>query len=97
MRAVGFTPRALATLMTAEGLLMGAIAGAIGCLASFAALSVPARIGGPLGMIMQYVHLTPSVAVASVVIAAAIGLLSVAIPALRATRRNIVEMLRAVA
>jgi putative ABC transport system permease protein len=97
MRALGFTPRALATLMTAEGLLMGAIAGAIGCLASFAALSVPARIGGPLGMIMQYVHLTPSVAVASVAIAAAIGLLSVAIPALRATRRNIVEMLRAVA
>jgi ABC-type antimicrobial peptide transport system permease subunit len=83
--------------MTAEGLLMGAIAGAIGCLASFAALSVPARMGGPLGIIMQYVHLTPSVAVASVAIATAIGLLSVATPALPATRRDIVEMLRAVA
>ena len=83
--------------MTAEGLLMGAIAGAIGCLSSFAALSVPARLGGPLGVVMQYVHLTPLVAVASVAIAAAIGFLSVAIPALSATRRDIVEMLRAVA
>ena len=97
MRSVGFTPLVLASLTAAEGLLMGASAGALGCLASYAALRVPAQMGGQFGLIMQYVHLTPSVAVASVAIAASIGLLSVAIPALLATRTEIVEMMRAVA
>jgi ABC-type antimicrobial peptide transport system permease subunit len=76
---------------------MGASAGALGCLASYAVLRVPAQMGGQFGLIMQYVYLTPSVAVASVAMAASIGLLSMAIPALLVTRTEIVEMMRAVA
>lgn len=97
MLSMGFTPRALAILMTAEGLLIGLIAGSLGCLIAYALLRIPAHIGGPMGVLLQFVHLTPPVAIESIAIAAGIGLLSVGIPALQAARRNIVDMLRAVA
>lgn len=96
MRSLGFTRSRLVGLMMAEGLLTGLIAGALGCGAAYGLLLVFPRMSGPLGMLFQLVHLVPSVTIGSLVIAAAIGLASVALPALSATRRTIADTLRAV-
>jgi len=96
MRSLGFTPRGLALLMMSEGLLTGLLAGSLGCLAAYGLLRFPAHLGGPFGLLFQFVYLMPSVAAESLAIAAAIGFVSVAIPALQATSKEIVETLRAV-
>jgi putative ABC transport system permease protein len=93
MRALGFTRRALVVIVT-EGLLMGFIAGAIGSTFAYIAL----RIGGPSLLGPEFgLHLMPAVAGESVAVAALIGLVSAAIPALSATRRAIADSLRATA
>jgi len=97
MRSIGYTPRTLAALMTAEGFAMGVVAGVIGCVASYLALRMPAHLGGQFGLLLRLVSLTPSVAVESIAIGAAIGLVSVAIPVLQAMRRSVVDTMRAVA
>jgi len=97
MRSIGYTPRTLATLLTAEGLAMGVIAGVIGCVAAYLTLRMPAHLGGQFGLLLRLVSLTPSVAFESVAIGAAIGLVSVAIPVLQAMRRSVVDTMRAVA
>jgi len=94
MRAVGFTRARLVRFMIAEGVLIGFAAGAFGLSIAYGVLRVfgAKALGEEFGL-----HLMPMVAFESVTIAAAIGLLSAAIPALSATRRTIVDSLRAAA
>ena len=94
MRALGFTRRALVGFIVAEGLLMGLIAGAIGSTIAYIALRIagPSLLGPEFGL-----HLMPAVAGESIAVAAAIGLVSAAIPALSATRRAIADSLRSTA
>lgn len=92
MRSIGFTRAALVTLLIVEGLTMGAAAGALGCAIAYGVLKIAgSNLLGP-GLV---VYLMPRVAVGSIGVAAAIGLLSAAIPALLATRRDISAALRA--
>ncbi|HEY6300402.1 MAG TPA: ABC transporter permease [Candidatus Binatus sp.] len=94
MRAIGFTRRALVGFLITEGLLMGLAAGAMGSAIAYGLLRVfgPALLGPDFGL-----RLMPAVASESIAVAAAIGLLSAAIPALSATRRAIADSLRSTA
>ena len=94
MRAIGFTRRTLVSFLITEGLLMGLAAGAIGSAIAYGLLRIfgPALLGPDFGL-----RLMPAVASESIAVAAAIGLLSAAIPALSATRRAIADSLRSTA
>jgi putative ABC transport system permease protein len=94
MRAIGFTRRTLVGFLITEGLLMGLAAGAMGSAIAYGLLRVfgPALLGPDFGL-----RLMPAVASESIAVAAAIGLLSAAIPALSATRRAIADSLRSTA
>ncbi len=94
MRALGFTRRTLVGFIVAEGMLMGLAAGALGSAIAYIALRIagPSLLGPEFGL-----HLMPGVAAESVAVAAAIGLLSAAIPALSTTRRAIADSLRSAA
>ena len=93
MRSIGFTRRMLVGSVVIEGVLIGFAAGASGALLAYLVLSV---VGPNLLFAGRVVfRLMPSVAAETIGIAAAIGLLSAAIPALNATRRDIAEALRA--
>jgi putative ABC transport system permease protein len=94
MRALGFTRRTLVGLILAEGTLMGLVAGALGAAIAYGAL----RIAGPSLMGAEFgLHLMPAVAAESIAVAAGIGLVSAAIPALSTTRRAIADSLRSAA
>jgi putative ABC transport system permease protein len=94
MRALGFTRGSLVGFIVAEGLLMGLAAGALGSAIAYSLLRIfgPSLLGPEFGL-----HLMPAVAGESVAVAAVIGLVSAAIPALSATRRAIADSLRATA
>jgi putative ABC transport system permease protein len=93
MRSIGFTRAALVGLLTLEGLAMGTVAGALGCAIAYGALKIGgADLFGPGGLV---IYLLPKVAIGSMAVAAAIGTLSAAIPAILGTRRDISAMLRA--
>jgi len=91
MRAMGFTRGYLLSFMISEGLLTGLVAGALGSSIAYGVLRIagPSALGEDFGL-----HLMPAVASESIAVAAAIGLLSAAVPALSATRRAIVDSLR---
>jgi putative ABC transport system permease protein len=93
MRSIGFTRRMLVGSIVIEGFLVGLGAGLLGSALAYLTLAV---LGSDLlfaGRLM--IHLTPMVAAGSIALAAAIGLLSAAIPALNATRHDIATALRA--
>jgi len=94
MRAVGFTRVRLVSFIIGEGVLIGVAAGALGSAIAYGILRVFGAkvLGEEFGL-----HLMPAVAFESITIAASIGLMSAAIPALSATRRSIVDSLRAAA
>jgi putative ABC transport system permease protein len=96
MRSMGFTSRIILAILLAESVLIGLLGGVIGCGAAFAVLkifSVATPAIGGLGL----VRMPTSVLAETLVAAALIGLLSAAVPAGAAARRNIVDALRAVA
>jgi putative ABC transport system permease protein len=93
MRSIGFTRRMLVVSIVIEGVLIGLAAGLLGSAIAWMVLKV---LGSDLLFAGRLViHLTPMVALGSIVLAAAIGLLSAALPALNATRRDIATALRA--
>ena len=93
MRSIGFTRRMLVGSLVVEGLLIGLGAGLLGAAIAWLVLKI---LGSDMLFAGRLVlHLTPMVALGSVGLAAAIGLLSAAIPALNATRRDIANALRA--
>jgi putative ABC transport system permease protein len=92
MRAVGFTRGHLLSFIISEGVLNGLAAGILGSSLAYSVLRVfgARALGEDFGL-----HLMPAVAFESITIAAAIGFMSAALPALLATRRTIVDTLRA--
>jgi putative ABC transport system permease protein len=93
MHAIGFTRRFLVGSIATEGLAIGLAAGGLGAAIAWLVLIILGSdlvFGGRL-----IVHVTPMVAFGSVDLAAAIGLVSAAIPGLNATRRDIATALRA--
>jgi putative ABC transport system permease protein len=97
MRALGFDRLTILALLLAEGAVMGIVGGILGCVGAYAVLryaSIGTAALGPLGLA---VRLPGAVAVETLVLAAAIGLVSVLVPSVGALRRDIVETIRHVA
>jgi putative ABC transport system permease protein len=93
MRSIGFTRAMLVGSIVAEGVAIGIIAGAIGAGLAYVVMHF---VGSYLLFAGRLVlAVTPSVAIGSIALSAAIGLLSAAIPALNATRHDIAAALRA--
>ena len=93
MHAMGFTRRMLVGSIASEGVLIGLSAGILGAVTAYLVLNFA---GSHLLFAGRLVlQLTPTVATGSIALAAAIGLVSAAIPALTATRRDIATSLRA--
>jgi len=95
MRAIGFPPWIIFSLLLSESLLIGLARGIIGCGSGFIALklfTVGAAAIGPLGTI----RMPPSVLAETLVAAVLIGVLSALVPARSAAQRNIVDTLRMV-
>jgi len=96
MRSIGFRSGTILGLLLGESLMIGLLGGILGCGAAFLilkAFSVGTPALGPLSAI----RMPPVVLVATLVVAALIGLLSAWFPARSAARQNIVDALRLVA
>jgi putative ABC transport system permease protein len=93
MRSIGFTSRTILSLLICESLTISLLGGLLGCGAGFLVLrafsSVVPSLGG-LPMQMPSLVLVDALA-----ISALIGIISAAVPARSAARRNIVDALRA--
>jgi putative ABC transport system permease protein len=96
LRAIGFTRRTVVMLLVGEGLLIGLVAGLFGCVIAYGALRMLPLFAHTLGPVARILRLMPGVAAESVGLAAAIGLLSGAIPGLAVTHRDITDEIRAV-
>jgi len=95
MRSIGFTSRAILSLLLSESLLIGLIGGIIGCGTAFIVLHLFAVGSSAMGAFGD-IQMPPYVLVGTLFIAALIGFLSALVPALSAARRNIVDALRMV-
>jgi putative ABC transport system permease protein len=95
MRSIGFTSRTILSLLLSESLLIGLIGGVIGCGAAFIVLHLFAVGSSAMGAFGD-IQMPPFVLVGTLVIAAMIGILSALVPAMSASRRNIVDALRTV-
>jgi putative ABC transport system permease protein len=97
MRAMGFTSRTILASLLAEGLLMGLVGAAAGCVLGVVALRIAALGSAALGPLAFALHLTPMVVGETLLAGALMGLGAAFIPGVIAVRANIVATLRAVA
>ncbi len=97
MRAVGFKPHHVATLVATEGALLGLLGGALGL--GFA-LPVVNGFGDfveeNLGSFFPYFRISPVLAMVALALAIAVGLVAATVPALLAARLRVVDALRRV-
>ena len=93
MRAMGFRSRVIFSLLIAESIAIALIGGALGCGAAFVLLSLfslNADVLGPFAVL----RIPPLVLGEAMGVAILLGLSSAYIPAVTASRRNIVESFR---
>lgn len=93
MRSIGFTRAMLVSSIVSEGVAIGFIAGVIGVTVAYLVMHAAGAYLLFAGRLILQV--TPAVAAGSIALAAVIGFLSAAIPALTATRHDISAALRA--
>lgn len=93
LKALGFAPRVVATLVYAESLLLALVGGGIGILATEPAALL---VGRQLDNIFPVFNVAPETVWMQMAAAGIIGLSAAMIPAARAMRVRIVEGLRAV-
>ena len=96
MRSIGFTSRAILSLLLSESLVIGILGGLLGCGSAFIVLKLFAVGGGGMGP-MSAIRMPPLVLGETLIASALIGVFSALGPAMSATRRNIVDALRMVA
>jgi putative ABC transport system permease protein len=98
MRAMGFMPKHLTITVLSEGLVLGALGGAIGLgIAILFINQVAGRfIEENMGQYFPYFRVTPAVAAIAFGLALALGAIAALLPARTAARLNIVEALRKV-
>jgi putative ABC transport system permease protein len=96
MRSLGFTRAAVVAMVTAEGFAIGVAGGVIGCLAAYLGLRLVPYASRSLGVLAYVLSIPGANIVAGLGVAAAIGTLAGLIPALAASRHDIVDQLRAI-
>jgi putative ABC transport system permease protein len=92
MRSIGFTSRAILSLLMCESLAISLLGGGIGCGAAYLVLKVFSSTLPSLGGLPM--EMPPLVLIDALVISALIGIFSAVVPASSAARRNIVDALR---
>lgn len=96
MRAIGFTRRSIVARILVEGLMVGVVGGALGCVLTLLGFDLLPHVSGALGPLALAMTLQPRIVVYSFLIAALIGAASGFIPATLATRGDIATELRAI-
>ena len=96
MRSMGFTRGSVISCLTAEGALIGAISGLVGCALAYGILRLAPHLARSLGPLAFRIGFLPKVAFEGLVIAIVIGTVSTLVPALIEGRREISAELRAV-
>jgi putative ABC transport system permease protein len=96
MRAIGFTRGSIVLRILVEGLIVGVVGGALGCVLTLLGFELLPRVSGALGPLALAMTLQPRIVVYSFLIAALIGAASGFIPATLATRGDIATELRAI-
>jgi putative ABC transport system permease protein len=96
MRAIGFTRSSIVVRILVEGLIVGVIGGAFGCILALLGFDLLPHVSGALGPLALAMTMQPRVVAYSFLIAALIGAASGFIPATLATRGDIATELRAV-
>ena len=99
LRALGFTPRHIATFILGEALVIGALGGALGLLISYPL--VQQGIGGwieeNMGAMFPYFRIPVRTAVIAFLLALGLGLVAAVLPAWGAARLRVTDALRRVA
>ena len=96
MRAIGFTRNSIVARILVEGLIVGVIGGALGCVLALIGFDLLPHVSGALGPLALAMTLQPRIVTYSFLIAALIGAASGFIPATLATRGDIATELRAI-
>jgi putative ABC transport system permease protein len=95
MRALGFTAGRVLSLLMVEGLLLSLLGSGLGILMAMGAAKAATAVAGELLPWLADFFITPETLLLCVLMTLALGMLSTFIPAYRASRRPIVEGLRA--
>jgi len=93
LKALGFSPRFVAGLVTGESLLLAVIGGFLGAALTFPAAAV---FSGSVGTLFPVFEVSRDTTAAQLVLAVLVGLIAAIIPATRSARIRIVEGLRAI-
>jgi putative ABC transport system permease protein len=98
LRAIGFSPFAVAIAVLLEALLLafaGAVAGAAGAYAAFNGTTISTAGGaGWSSQLVYSLNITPSLIVIAIVLACALGLLGGLVPAIRAAHIKVADALQ---
>jgi putative ABC transport system permease protein len=99
MRAVGFSPRHLGIMVVGEAVFIGAIGAVVGLLLSYPLIEqgLGRFLEENMGGLFPYFRIAGRTVALSVAAAVALGALAAAIPAVRASRLNVVDALRRIA
>jgi putative ABC transport system permease protein len=93
LKALGFSPRFVAALVTGESLLLAVIGGLLGAALTFPAA---AAFSGSVGTLFPVFEVSRDTTATQLVLAVLVGLIAAIIPATRSARIRIVEGLRAI-
>jgi putative ABC transport system permease protein len=97
LRAIGFTPSAVAVAVLIEALLLALVGAAAGVAIAYAAFSgtTISTLGGALwdSQLVYSLSITPALVVTAIVLACTLGLLGGLLPAIRAARSNVADAL----
>lgn len=97
MRTLGFSAAEIVRSIAAEGLAIGLLGAVIGCAAGFGLLRTIGLGVGALGPLAFALRVPASVLLEGIAVGSLIGIAAAALPALGATRGNVVDALRTVA
>ena len=98
LRALGFSPRHVATFVIGEALAIGVLAGGLGCALSYPIiqLGVGRWLEENLGAFFPYFQVNIETALVAAVLSVLLGAVSAIIPAMQASKLTIIDALRRV-
>ena len=98
LRALGFSPKHVATFVIGEALTIGVLAGALGCALSYpiVQLGMGRWLEENMGAFFPYFRVSAETAVVAALLAVLLGAVSAIIPAMQASKLTIIDALRRV-
>lgn len=99
MRALGFSPRHVATFVLSEAFVLGIAGGAVGLAIAYPFIDngVGRFMEENMGAMFPYFHVLPETAVMAMVLAVGLAMVAAILPALHASRLKTIDALRQVA